>query len=158
MFAQDAHCATLCPLCNTDDGDRVCEGTTSGESQTMDQQQIPDPSSDSKLNPCLCSISWSSVVLGGGRWPEAGGGILQFLPSNPPANQKSASSPELLNIPIFSFGRGIIVQSIYPPLVCKVLYAVVDSRWPQKPGLCIDVTGAVGQPDGMVATVGTSAM
>ena len=42
---------------------------------------------------------------------------------------------------------------------CNVLYAVVDSRWPQKPGLCIDAAGA--PPDGMVATVatvGTSAM
>ena len=31
-----------------------------------------------------------------------------------------------------------------------MLYAVVDSRWPQKPGLCIDAAGA--PPDGMVAT------
>ena len=45
MFAQDAHCATLCPLCNTDDGDRVCGGTTSGESQTMDQPAA-DPRSE----------------------------------------------------------------------------------------------------------------
>ena len=35
---------------------------------------------------------------------------------------------------------------------CRVLYAVVDSRWPQKPGLCIDAAGAVGRPDGMGAT------
>ena len=39
-----------------------------------------------------------------------------------------------------------------------MLYAVVDSRWPQKPGLCIDAAGAVGRPDGMVATVATVAV
>ena len=118
-------------------------------------QQIPDPSADSKLNPCLCSISWSSVVLGGGRWPEAGGGILPFSLQ---INRQTKILHPLLNCSTFRYsvlGRG--EASILP--WCNVLYAVVDSRWPQKPGLCIDAAGA--PPDGMVATaatVGTSAM